>query len=113
MRATKKTSKKNIAGKIFFISQNSLGFCPEFFLSHEIDWFFFEKRQQSNACAGQKKTHVFFGNARPESNARAHLKHRKKHSGLTMCNLFFSQESKLCCVSSELCTFPELQHTSL
>ena len=27
---------------------------------------------------GREKTHVFFGNARPKSNARAHLKQRKK-----------------------------------
>ena len=27
----------------------------------------------------------FFGNAHPKSNARAHLKQRKKHSGLTLC----------------------------
>ena len=31
---------------------------------------------------GRKKTHVFFGNAQPKSNARAHLKQRKKNSGL-------------------------------
>ena len=43
---------------------------------------FFGNRQQSNARAGQKKTHVFFSNARPKSNARAHVKQRKKHSGL-------------------------------
>ena len=49
-----------------------------FFLSAEIDWFFFGNWQQSNARAEQKKTHVFFGNVRPESNARAHLKQRKK-----------------------------------
>ena len=49
MRATKKTSKKNIA----------------------------VNRQQSNARAGQKKKHVFFSNARPKSNARAHQKQRK------------------------------------
>ena len=30
---------------------------------------------------GRKKPHVFLGNARPKSNARAHLKQRKKHSG--------------------------------
>ena len=30
----------------------------------------------------QKKTHVVFGNARPKFNARAHLRQRKKHSGL-------------------------------
>ena len=28
---------------------------------------------------GRKKKHVFFGNARPKSNARAHVKQRKKH----------------------------------
>ena len=38
--------------------------------------------KQFNACAGQKKTHVFFGNVRPKSNAHAYLKQRKKHSGL-------------------------------
>ena len=42
----------------------------------------FRNLQQSNARAGQEKTHVFFGNAQPKSNARAHLKQRKKHSGL-------------------------------
>ena len=31
---------------------------------------------------GRRKTHVFFGNALPKSNAHAHLKQRKKHSGL-------------------------------
>ena len=39
-----------------------------------------------NTRAGQtKKSHGFFlgrPNARPKSNARAHLKQRKKHSGL-------------------------------
>ena len=45
--------------------------------------FFFENRQQFIARAGQKKNTCFFGNARPKSNARAHLKQRKKHSGLT------------------------------
>ena len=39
---------------------------------------FFGNQQQSNARAGQKKTPGFFGNARPKSNARAHLKQRKK-----------------------------------
>ena len=48
-----------------------------FFLSPEIDSFF-ENQQQFNVRAGQKKTHVFFGNARPKFNARAHLKQRKK-----------------------------------
>ena len=39
---------------------------------------FSENRQQSNARAWQKKTRFYFGNARPKSNARAHLKQRKK-----------------------------------
>ena len=30
-----------------------------FFFSPEIDWFFSGNRQQSNARAGQKKTHGF------------------------------------------------------
>ena len=43
--------------------------------------FFFENRQQFNDTLGKKK-HVFFGNALPKSNGRAHLKHtKKKHSG--------------------------------
>ena len=46
---------------------------------------FFENRQKFNARAGQKKnTCFFFGNAWPKSNARAHLKQRKKHSGLML-----------------------------
>ena len=60
----------------------TLFFFGMFFLSPEID-ILFRNRQQSNARAGQRKTHVFFGDARPKSNARAHLKQRKKHSGLT------------------------------
>ena len=47
------------------------------FLSPEIDSFFFGNRQQSNARAGQKKHMFFCGNARPKSNARAHLKQKK------------------------------------
>ena len=38
---------------------------------------FFGNRQQSNARAGQKKQIVFFGIARPKSNAHAHLKRKK------------------------------------
>ena len=40
--------------------------------------FFFGNRQQSNARAGQKKNTCFFGNARPKSSARAHLKEIKQ-----------------------------------
>ena len=42
----------------------------KYFLSLEMGLIFFGNRQQFNARAGQKKTHVFFGNARPKSNAR-------------------------------------------
>ena len=48
-----------------------------FFLSTKIKCFL-ENRQQFNARVGMKKHMVFFGNARPKSNARAHLKQRKK-----------------------------------
>ena len=46
-----------------------------FFLSPEINWVF--SKISNNARAGQKKNHTFFGNERPKSNARAHLKQRK------------------------------------
>ena len=54
MRATKKTSKKKHSWK------------NDFYL------------------LGRQKTHVFFGSALPKSNARAHLKQRKKPSGQTL-----------------------------
>ena len=59
-----------------------------FFLIPKITCFFFGNRQQSNARAGQKKHMFFWGNVLSKSNARAHLKQRKKHSGLycrTIC----------------------------
>ena len=59
-----------------------LFFFGMFFLSPEIDWFFSEIGNNLMRALGRKKTHVFFGNARPKSNARAYLKQRKKHSGL-------------------------------
>ena len=40
--------------------------------------FFFENLQQFNARAGLKKHMFFVCNARPKSNARAHLKQREK-----------------------------------
>ena len=61
-----------------------MAFFRNVFLSPEINWVFFANGQQSNVRAGQKKTHVFFGNALLKSNARAHLKQRKKHSGLSV-----------------------------
>ena len=55
MRTTKKTSKKNLAGKIFFISRNELVFFEMFFY---LPKFFPKIGNNLNARAGQKKTHV-------------------------------------------------------
>ena len=77
MRATEKTSKKNIAGKIFVISRNELVFFLMFFLFSEIDSFF-RKSATIECVRWAEKIHVFFGSARPKCNARAHLKQRKK-----------------------------------
>ena len=63
MRATKKQAKKNIAGKIFFISRNELVFFLMFFLSPSKLTVFFWK--SATIQSAQEKTHVFFGNARP------------------------------------------------
>ena len=52
-----------------------------FFLFTKIKWFFSKIGNNSMRALGRKKTHVFFGNAWSKSNARAHLKQRKKHSG--------------------------------
>ena len=46
-----------------------------------------------NACAGQKNN-MCFSKARPKSNARAPLKQRKKHSGLTMLTKYLSIEQR-------------------
>ena len=62
MRATEKTSKKNIANKIFVIFQNELGF---FFekkkknLSPEIDRFFSEIGNNLMHALGRKNTCFF------------------------------------------------------
>ena len=77
----KKQAKKNIAGKIFVISRNELGFFSERFLSPEIDSFFPEIGNKLMRALGRKKHMFFFGNARPKSNARAHLKQRKWPKG--------------------------------
>ena len=47
-----------------------------FFLSREID-FFSEIGNTLIRVLGGKKHMFFFGNARPKSNARAHLKQKK------------------------------------
>ena len=80
MRSIKKTSKKNIAGKIFFISRNKLVFFSKcFFLSPGMDCFFPKIGNNLMRTLGRKKhMFCFFGNALPKSNERAHLKQRKK-----------------------------------
>ena len=46
---------------------------------------------------GRKKHMFFFGNARPKSNVRAHLKQRKKHSGLRPKKVcFWFQNQNMC-----------------
>ena len=89
MRATKNTSKKNIAGKKFLFPEMNLFFFGIFFLSTKIKCFFSKIGNNSMRALGRKKTCFFFGNARPKSNARAHLKQRKKHSGLKVLERTF------------------------
>ena len=57
-----------------------------FFLSPEIYSFFSESGNNLMRALGRKKHIFFFDNARPKSNARAHLKQRKKLSGLKVNN---------------------------
>ena len=52
-----------------------------FFLSPKIICFFFKSATIQCERWAEKK-HMFFCNARPKSNARAHLRQGKKHSGL-------------------------------
>ena len=82
IRATKKNKQKKIAGKIFYYLLKKICFFYRkfgmFFYLPKLTGFF-SNQQHSDARAGQKKTHVLFlGNALPKSNARAHLKQRKK-----------------------------------
>ena len=83
MRATKKTSQKNIAGKIFFISRNELVFFQNVFLSPKLT-VFLQNLQQSNARAGQKKNTCFFvmRSLHVLNLMRAYLKQRKKHGAV-------------------------------
>ena len=82
MRATKKTSKKKHSWRnTFYLSKWNCFFFGMFFYLPKLTGFFSEIGKNLMRALGRKK-HVFFGNARPKSNARAHLKQRKKHSGL-------------------------------
>ena len=71
-----------------------------FFFLPEFNVVVFLNRQQFNARAGQKKNTCFFGNSQHKSNARAHLKQRRKHSGLTAQY----------CLCSRQCFFNVLKH---
>ena len=50
-----------------------------FLLSTKINFFFSKIGNNSMRAWAEKKTMFFFGNARPGSNARAHLKQEKKN----------------------------------
>ena len=76
-------------------------FFSECFLSFEIDCFF-GNRQQSNARSAEKN--MFFGNALPKSNARDHLKQKKKQWPKIKNNR---------CRESHLCFFMFVFHVSL
>ena len=76
MRATKKTSKKKHSWKkVFLFPEMNLFFFGMFFYLPKLNVFF--RKSATIQCARwAEKTH--FGNALPKSNARAHLKQRKK-----------------------------------
>ena len=52
-----------------------------FFYLSKLTGFFSESGNNPMRALGKKNT-CLFGNALPKSNTRAHLKQRKKHSGL-------------------------------
>ena len=58
-----------------------------FFYLPKLTVFFPEIGNNIMRALGRKKTIFVSGNARPKSNARAHLKQRKKHSGLIKWNI--------------------------
>ena len=78
MRARKKKAKWENEINLFFRNV--------FFLSRN-ELVFFGNQQQFDAPWTEQKKMFVFGDARPETNARAHLKQRKKHSGLRRGNL--------------------------
>ena len=71
-----KNKQKNITGFFFLFPEMNLIFFGMFYPN-----FFFSKIGRNLMRAlGRKKTHVFYlVIARPKSNARAHLKKRKKN----------------------------------
>ena len=83
MRATKKTNKiKTWLKKSFFYPLKWTCFFDMFFYLPKLTGFF--SKIGNNLRALGRKKHMVFGNTRPKCNARAHLKPRKKHSGLSL-----------------------------
>ena len=82
MRATKKQAKKNIAGKEKLSPEINF-FSKCFLYLPKLTVFRKSSTIQCARWAG-KKHMFFFSNALPKCNALAHLKQRKKHSGLTL-----------------------------
>ena len=84
----------------------NLFYCGIFFISQ--NWHFFQKWQQSNARAGQKKKHFFFRNVGPKSNVRTHLKQRKKTKWPYL--IYFVFDVLNTSINSLICLF--LSHTT-
>ena len=78
MRVAKKQAKQKHSWKNVFLSpEMNLFFSECFFYLLKLTVFLGIINNPMRAL-GRKKTHVFFGNGRPKSIARAHLKQRKK-----------------------------------
>ena len=72
MRADEKNKPKKHSRKKYFLSLEMNLFFTNFFFPKIGNIYLMR-------ALGRKKTMVFFGNARPKSNARAYLKQRKKN----------------------------------
>ena len=86
LRATTKTSKEKQSWKNVFYLLKFTCFLEIFFLSPEIKWGLFSEIGNNAMRALGSKKHMFFGNALPKSNARAHLKKRKNIVALLSVN---------------------------
>ena len=73
----KKQAKNIVEKKFFYFLKWTCFFFEMFFLSTKIKCFFSKIGKNLMRALGRKKTR-FFGNARPKSNVRAHVKQRKK-----------------------------------
>ena len=73
----KKKQKKNITEFFFFLEMKLVFFGMFFYLPKLND--FFRKWATIQSARWAEKNTCFFGNARSKSNARAHLRQRKKN----------------------------------